>query len=135
MMGTRTPNWSSVPAILGTAAAACSVLTVTRTSSDPARASAITWFTVEGTSAVSVLVMDCTTIGCLPPTFTPPTSTTTAWRRGLPAIDLLRTRRRTSILPFQLSRTGYRVVLVWHALACPVFSPAGARIRPEGGQP
>src|ERR1039457_4352419 len=37
MMGTRTPNCSSVPAILGRAAAACSVLTVTRTSSDPAR--------------------------------------------------------------------------------------------------
>ena len=45
--------------ILGTAAAACSVLTVTRTSSEPACASAITWFTVDGTSAVSVLVMDC----------------------------------------------------------------------------
>jgi hypothetical protein len=27
------------------------------------RASAITWFTVEATSAVSVLVIDCTTIG------------------------------------------------------------------------
>ena len=48
------------------------------------------WFTVEGTSAVSVLVMDCTTMGWVPPTFTPPTSTTTAWRRGLTAIDSLR---------------------------------------------
>ncbi len=97
MRGTRTPNCSSVPAILGTAAAACSVLTVTRTSSDPARASAITWFTVEGTSAVSVLVMDCTTMGCLPPTFTPPTSTSAAGRRGFTAIDLLRVNRATAL--------------------------------------
>ena len=63
MMGTRTPNFSSVAAILGTAAAASSVLTVTRTSSEPARASAITWLTVPATSAVSVLVMDWTTMG------------------------------------------------------------------------
>ena len=47
----------------GTAAAAASVFTVTRTSSEPARASAITWLTVDATSAVSVLVIDCTTIG------------------------------------------------------------------------
>ncbi len=63
MMGTRTPNRRRVSTILGTAAAARSVLTVTRTSSEPARASAITWFTVPATSAVSVLVIDCTTIG------------------------------------------------------------------------
>ena len=42
MMGTRTPNLSSVSTIFGTAAAAASVFTVTRTSSEPARASAIT---------------------------------------------------------------------------------------------
>ena len=48
MMGTRTPNLSRVSTILGTAAAACSVLTVTRTNSDPARASAMTWLTVDG---------------------------------------------------------------------------------------
>ncbi len=63
MMGTRTPKPSRASTIRGTAAAACSVFTVTRTSSEPARASAITWFTVEGVSAVSVLVMDCTTMG------------------------------------------------------------------------
>jgi hypothetical protein len=51
------------------------VFTVTRTSSDPARASAITWFTVAAASAVSVFVIDCTTIGCAPPTITPPTFT------------------------------------------------------------
>src|ERR1017187_6471984 len=108
MMGTRTPNRSSVSTILGTAAVACPVLTVPRTSSEPARASAIAWFTVEATSAVSVLVMDCTTIGCAPPTFTPPASTTTAWRRGLTAIDSLRVE--TSILPFQPPHPGCRVV-------------------------
>src|ERR1039457_1447907 len=108
MRGTRAPNCSSVSTILGMAAAACSVLTVTRTSSDPARASAIAWFTVEATSAVSVLVMDCTTIGCAPPTLTPPTSTTTAWRRGLTAIDSL--RLETLILPFQRPHPGCRVV-------------------------
>ena len=64
MMGTRTPNLSSVSTIFGTAAAACSVFTVTRTNSEPACASAITWFTVDCTSTVSVLVIDCTTIGC-----------------------------------------------------------------------
>ena len=39
------------------------VLTVMRTSSEPARASASTCVTVASTSAVSVLVIDCTTIG------------------------------------------------------------------------
>ena len=52
----------------GTAAAASSLLTVMRTSSDPARASALTWATVASMSAVSVLVIDCTTMGALPPT-------------------------------------------------------------------
>ena len=47
----------------GTASAALSWLTVTRTSSEPARASAITWLTVAAESAVSVLVIDWTTIG------------------------------------------------------------------------
>src|SRR5476649_2365262 len=52
-----------------------------RTSSEPARASAATWRAVPSTSAVSVLVIDCTTIGAPPPTVTPPTSTATdLWR-------------------------------------------------------
>ncbi len=38
--------------------------------------------TVPSMSAVSVLVIDCTTTGCLPPTTTPATSTATEWRRG-----------------------------------------------------
>ena len=47
----------------GTAAAASGVLTVMRTSSEPASASALTCATVALTSVVSVLVIDCTTIG------------------------------------------------------------------------
>ena len=47
----------------------------------PARASAITWFTVDATSAVSVLVIDCTTIGCPEPTGTPPMVAVTVVRR------------------------------------------------------
>ena len=56
----------------GTAAADSSLLTVIRTSSDPARASALTCATVPSMSAVSVLVIDCTTIGALPPMVTVP---------------------------------------------------------------
>src|ERR1700749_708303 len=87
MMGTRTPNRLSVSTIFGTAAAAASVLTVTRTNSEPARASAITWFTVDVTSAVSVFVIDWTTIGFGPPTLTPPIFTATDLRRVICAIQ------------------------------------------------
>ena len=52
----------------GTALAASSRSTVIRTSSDPAAASAATCATVPATSAVSVLVIDWTTIGASPPT-------------------------------------------------------------------
>ena len=51
----------------GTCAAASGVLTVMRTSSEPARASSSTWLAVAATSAVSVLVIDCTTTGASPP--------------------------------------------------------------------
>jgi hypothetical protein len=52
-----------------------------RTISEPARASAATWATVASTSAVSVLVIDWTTIGAPPPTMTDPTCTPTVrWR-------------------------------------------------------
>jgi hypothetical protein len=37
-------------------------------------------------SAVSVFVIDCTTIGCAEPTGTPPTSTVTEWRREMGVI-------------------------------------------------
>ena len=66
----------------GTAAADSGLFTVTRTSSEPARHSSATCLTVEATSAVSVLVIDCTTTGASPPTFTPPISTCRVPRRG-----------------------------------------------------
>ena len=75
------PARSSASRIRGTAAAASFSLTVTRTSSDPARASEVTWATVPAMSAVSVLVIDWTTIGAAPPTVTEPTMTGTERRR------------------------------------------------------
>ena len=54
------------------AAAASSLLTVTRTISDPASARAATCSIVPATSAVSVLVIDCTTTGTSQPTRTCP---------------------------------------------------------------
>ena len=81
MIGTRMPCLSSCSTMCGTAAAASSLFTVTRTSSDPARASAATCCTVPGISAVSVLVMDCTTIGASDPTRTPPTTAVTVFLR------------------------------------------------------
>ena len=71
----------------GTAAAASSRSTVMRTISEPARLSAATCLTVPSMSAVSVLVIDCTTMGAPPPTFTLPTFTGTDWRRSLGAAD------------------------------------------------
>src|SRR6266705_1184123 len=67
----------------GTARAASSLFTVTRTSSLPACCRARTCATVAATSAVSVLVMDWTTIGWVLPTGTPPTETVTVERRAL----------------------------------------------------
>src|SRR3984893_11087158 len=52
-----------------------------RTSSEPARARAATWAAVASTSAVSVLVIDCTAMGASPPTVTPPTLTGIERRR------------------------------------------------------
>src|SRR5690349_22561092 len=63
--------------------AASDVLIVTRTSSEPASASARTCATVAATSAVSVFVIDCTTIGAPPPTATPPMSTRRLARRSM----------------------------------------------------
>jgi hypothetical protein len=54
----------------GTAAAASGVLTVMRTSSEPASASSLTWIAVSITCTVSVLVIDCTRTGASPPTVT-----------------------------------------------------------------
>ena len=61
---------SSCSRIAGTAAAAAGVSTVMRTISEPARARSLTWIAVPIASAVSVLVIDCTTTGASPPTHT-----------------------------------------------------------------
>src|SRR6476659_2752129 len=82
MTGTSTPRLSrSFRIISGTAAAACSVFTVIRTSCDPACARRAVWIAVASGSAVSVFVIDWTTIGWALPTRTPPTSTDTVERR------------------------------------------------------
>src|SRR2546427_1022766 len=74
---TGTSTWATMS---GTARAASSLFTVTRTSSEPAWWRARTWATVPSTSAVSVLVIDWTTIGWAEPTGTPPTEAVTARR-------------------------------------------------------
>ena len=82
-MGTCTPMRSRPATMAGTAAAAASVFTVTRTSSLPARANSATCRTVDSTSAVSVLVMDWTTTGWQEPTGTPPIQTVGVLRRAV----------------------------------------------------
>src|SRR6476646_1335889 len=81
MIGTSTPRPRTLRTISGTAAAASSELTVTRTSCEPACARRTTWIAVPSASAVSVLVIDWTTTGWEDPTRTPPTSTLTVGRR------------------------------------------------------
>src|SRR3979411_3128987 len=81
-MGTATPASASRVTISGSAAAASSLFTVTRTNCEPAAASAATWSAVARASAVSVFVIDCTTIGCADPTGTEPTSAVTVVLRG-----------------------------------------------------
>src|SRR5579864_997677 len=77
MPRSRTPS-----TIAGTAAAAASLLTVTRTSSLPARARSATWSIVAAMSAVSVLVIDWTATGWPAPSATPPTMTVGVARRA-----------------------------------------------------
>ena len=80
MSGTSTPSSCRRAVIVGTAAAAASELTVIRTSSEPLCASSRICLTVASISVVSVLVIDCTTIGALPPMTTLPMRTATVWR-------------------------------------------------------
>src|SRR5579872_4225021 len=83
------PRLRKASRMWGTAAAASSRSTVMRTISEPARASAATCSTVPCTSAVSVLVIDWTTIGAPPPTATLPTITWVVVCRGRgPAISV-----------------------------------------------
>src|SRR6188474_1772416 len=81
MSGAVTPASSMRCLISGTARAASSTLTVMRTISEPAWASSMHCFAVPAASAVSVLVIDCTTTGAPPPTVSAPMRTpTVAWR-------------------------------------------------------
>src|SRR6266852_376728 len=73
--GTSQPSASSCSRMRGTCAAASAVLTVTRTISEPARASSKTWAAVRPASAVSVFVIDCTRTGAPPPISACPTRT------------------------------------------------------------
>src|SRR5450631_3002456 len=79
--GTLTPNCARRSRIGATAAAAALVLTVMRTSSEPARARDFTCCAVPSMSSVSVLVIDCTTMGFAPPTRTESIRTAMLWRR------------------------------------------------------
>ena len=72
-----------------------SLFTVTRTISEPALCSAATCCTVEETSAVSVLVIDCTTTGASEPTRTLPIRTVGVFLRWVAGIE-----RSNAILTF-----------------------------------
>src|SRR5438105_12378916 len=86
MMGTFTPCMRRRSWIFGSASAEASLFTVTRTSSEPARASAAICVTEDCTSAVSVFVIDWTTTGASEPTRTPPTFTVTDCLRRISAM-------------------------------------------------
>ena len=81
MIGTLHADRSSPSTISGTAGRGSSVLTVTRTSSLPALAKRRHLAHRASTSAVSVLVIDCTTTGWQEPTRTRPMRVVTVWRR------------------------------------------------------
>ena len=78
---------STLPAVPSLALGSGEV-TVTRTICEPAFASANTCAAVAGASAVSVLVMDCTTTGKSEPIGTMPSHVVTVWRRCPKVIDL-----------------------------------------------
>src|SRR6202789_2160376 len=88
MMGVFQPLARMPSTIYGTALAASSLLTVMRTSSEPARARAAICWTVDSTSAVSVLVIDCTTNGASEPTRMLPMVTGTDFLRRMTGIHL-----------------------------------------------
>src|ERR1035437_587806 len=83
MMGVWMPIFARPSTRCGTPLAASSLLTVTRINSEPARASAMHCLIVESTSAVSVLVIDCTTTGASLPTRTFPMRTVGVLRRKI----------------------------------------------------
>src|SRR2546423_14148161 len=77
MSGAVQPASSIRCLISGTLAAASGRFTVTRTISDPAPARSMHCCAVARASDVSVIVIDCTTTGAPPPTWTLPTFTPT----------------------------------------------------------
>src|SRR5438034_872697 len=70
MSGTSMPMRSSCSRMYGTCAAASGVLTVMRTSSEPAMANSFTWMAVPMASCVSVFVIDWIRTGASPPMVT-----------------------------------------------------------------
>ena len=68
MIGAMHPRSRRRATISATVAADSGMFTVMRTSSEPASASSLHCVTVPAMSAVSVLVIDCTTTGAPPPT-------------------------------------------------------------------
>src|SRR5476649_627339 len=92
--GTAQSRRASSSRMRATCAAASAVLTVIRTNSEPARARSLTCSTVALASAVSVLVMDCTTIGAPPPTRTCPMRTWRVVLRSVLDIGLLERQAR-----------------------------------------
>src|SRR6266566_8368420 len=117
MIGTSTSA-----TIAGTARAASSVFTVTRTSSLPAAFNARTCAAVAAASAVSVLVIDWTTIGWALPTGTPPTLTVIVVRRMLTG---------SNIAPLRAARPLENLVLQ-HDSQLNLVEPQVARhVRPD----
>src|SRR5580704_4364548 len=117
MIGALHPAASSRFLISGTAAAASGTFTVHRTISEPASASSIVCLNVASTSAVSVFVIDCTTIGAPPPTFTWPTFTPYVFRRGCSAPVASNPLIWVSIITSILADRS-EIALAWPADAC-----------------
>src|SRR5260221_3290274 len=101
--------------IAATCAAASGVLTVMRTSSDPARQRSNTWRAVASASAVSVLVIDWTTIGAPPPTATLPIITCVETLRPACIVDGASVEREARDLDLALRRKVDQPVVVGQA--------------------
>src|SRR5215469_4395424 len=101
---------SSCSRMYGTCAAASGVLTVMRTSSDPASASSLTWIAVPIASTVSVLVIDWTRTGASPPIVTiRGPQVTLAWRdrRAFGAAASIGRQPRLLALSVMMSRSRF----------------------------
>src|SRR5262245_22153587 len=112
MIGVLYPASRTRSLISGTAAAASLLLTVMRTSSDPAFARSMICRAVAAASAVSVLVIDCTTTALHPPRRTPPTSTLIVFLRLILAIFDTSQRDTESISPLRISLPRWLILLI-----------------------